>query len=37
MREAMVEEQVFWILSHVQGGSADIEYNGRVGVSGGRI
>jgi len=23
MREAMVEEQVFWILSHVQGGSAD--------------
>jgi len=24
MREAMVEEQVFWILSHVQGGSADI-------------
>jgi len=24
MREAMVEEQVFWILSHVQGGSVDI-------------
>jgi len=24
MREATVEEQVFWILSHVQGGSADI-------------
>jgi len=24
MRETMVEEQVFWILSHVQGGSADI-------------
>jgi len=24
MREAMVEEQVFWILSHIQGGSADI-------------
>ena len=24
MREAMVEEQMFWILSHVQGGSADI-------------
>jgi len=24
MKEAMVEEQVFWILSHVQGGSADI-------------
>ena len=24
MREVMVEEQVFWILSHVQGGSADI-------------
>ena len=24
MREAMVEEQVFWILSHMQGGSADI-------------
>ena len=24
MRGAMVEEQVFWILSHVQGGSADI-------------
>ena len=24
MREAMVEEQVFWILSHVQGGLADI-------------
>ena len=24
MREAMVEEQVFWILSHVQGESADI-------------
>ena len=24
MREAMVEEQVFWILSYVQGGSADI-------------
>ena len=24
MREAMVEEQVFWILSHVQGGSADV-------------
>jgi len=24
MREAMVEEQVFWILSHVQRGSADI-------------
>jgi len=24
MREAMVEEQVFWVLSHVQGGSADI-------------
>ena len=24
MREAIVEEQVFWILSHVQGGSADI-------------
>jgi len=23
MREATVEEQVFWILSHVQGGSAD--------------
>jgi len=23
MRKAMVEEQVFWILSHVQGGSAD--------------
>ena len=24
MREAMVEEQVFWILSHVQGGLADV-------------
>jgi len=24
MREVIVEEQVFWILSHVQGGSADI-------------
>jgi len=24
MREAMVKEQVFWILSHVQGGSADV-------------
>ena len=24
MREATVEEQVFWILSHVQGGSADV-------------
>ena len=24
MREAMVEEQVFWVLSHVQGGSADV-------------
>ena len=24
MREATVEEQVFWILSHVQGGAADI-------------
>jgi len=24
MREATVEEQVFWILSHVQGGTADI-------------
>jgi len=24
MRDAMVEEQVFWILSHVQGGTADI-------------
>ena len=24
MREAMVEEQMFWILSHVQGGSVDI-------------
>ena len=24
MRETMVEEQVFWVLSHVQGGSADI-------------
>jgi len=24
MREATVEEQVFWVLSHVQGGSADI-------------
>ena len=24
IREVMVEEQVFWILSHVQGGSADI-------------
>jgi len=24
IREATVEEQVFWILSHVQGGSADI-------------
>ena len=24
MREATVEEQVFWILSHMQGGSADI-------------
>ena len=24
MREVMVEEQVFWILSHMQGGSADI-------------
>ena len=24
MREATIEEQVFWILSHVQGGSADI-------------
>ena len=24
MREVMVEEQVFWVLSHVQGGSADI-------------
>jgi len=24
MREAMVKEQVFWILSHVQGGSVDI-------------
>ena len=24
MREATVEEQVFWVLSHVQGGSADV-------------
>ena len=24
MRKTIVEEQVFWILSHVQGGSADI-------------
>ena len=24
MREVMVEEQMFWILSHIQGGSADI-------------
>ena len=24
MREVMVEEQVFWVLSHVQGGSADV-------------
>ena len=24
MREAIVEEQVFWILSHMQGGSADV-------------
>jgi len=24
MREVTVEEQVFWVLSHVQGGSADI-------------
>ena len=24
MREATVEEQVFWILSHVQGGSVDV-------------
>jgi len=24
MREATVEEQVFWILSHVQGESADV-------------
>jgi len=24
MREATVEEQVFWVLSHIQGGSADI-------------
>jgi len=24
IREAMVEEQVFWVLSHIQGGSADI-------------
>ena len=24
MREVTVEEQVFWILSHVQGGSVDI-------------
>ena len=24
MREAMVEEQVFWVLSHVQGGTVDI-------------
>jgi len=24
MRETMVEEQVFWILSHMQGGSVDI-------------
>ena len=24
MREPMVEEQVFWVLSHVQGGSADV-------------
>jgi len=24
MREATVEEQVFWVLSHVQGGTADI-------------
>ena len=24
MREATVEEQMFWILSHVQGGSVDI-------------
>ena len=24
MRETMVEEQVFWVLSHVQGGTADI-------------
>ena len=23
MREVTIEEQVFWILSHVQGGSAD--------------
>jgi len=24
MREATVEEQMFWVLSHVQGGSADV-------------
>jgi len=24
MREAMVEEQMFWVLSHVQGGSVDV-------------
>ena len=24
MREAMVEEQVFWVLLHVQGGAADV-------------
>ena len=24
MREATVEEQVFWVLSHVQGGAADV-------------
>ena len=24
MREATTEEQVFWVLSHVQGGSADV-------------
>ena len=24
MREATVEEQVFWVLSHMQGGSADV-------------
>jgi len=24
MRKATVEEQVFWVLSHVQGGSADV-------------
>ena len=24
MREATVEEQVFWVLSHVQGGSVDV-------------